>query len=88
MYNAIFAGFDTTAVTIARVLQMLDSDDGRELNLVPQLVEELDKSAVAGEYNFLVLFWYAVLIRWSVGWSVDVWMGGFEFLIACLFLLD
>lgn len=49
MYTAMFAGFDTTSVTISRMLQMLDSDDVKKLDLIPQLLSELDKSITAGE---------------------------------------
>lgn len=45
--NALYAGYDTTSTTIARVLQCLASADSEEV--VHQLVNELNGNTATGE---------------------------------------
>lgn len=44
---AIFAGYDTTAVSLTRMLQLLGSADGK--TVVGQLLQELNKPVTVGD---------------------------------------
>ena len=45
--SSLFAGYDTTAVTLSRMVQLLGSEKGK--NVVTQLVEELNRTETSRE---------------------------------------